>query len=58
MRLIAAGPAIPPSDELTHDTQAIRDLVDDGGVVLINDKKLLGPLRVKLHFADHSNMQH
>ena len=58
MRLIAAGPAIPPSDELNHDTQAIWDLVDDGGVVFINDKKLLGPLRVKLHFADQTNMQH
>lgn len=37
--------------------QAVGELVDDGGVVFINDKKLLGPLRVKLHFADSTRMQ-
>ncbi len=37
--------------------QAIGELVDDGGVVFINDEKLLGPLRVKLHFTDSTRMQ-
>ena len=32
--------------------------MEDGGVVFINDKKLMGPLRVKLHFTDHATMQH
>ena len=58
LTLTAAATAIPQSDELHHNTQAIADLVEDGGVVFINDKKLLGPLRIKLHFADHTNMQH
>ena len=56
--LTAVGTAIPQSDESHDNMQAIADLVDDGGVVFINDKKLLGPLRVKLHFADRNNMQH
>ena len=34
------------------------ELVDDGGVLFINDKKLMGPLRIKLHFTDHATMQH
>ena len=38
--------------------QAIGELVNDGGVVFINDKKLMGPLRIKLHFVDHATMQH
>ncbi len=42
----------------SEPVQAIGELVDDGGVVFINDKKLMGPLRIKLHFTDQATMQH
>ena len=37
--------------------QAIGDLVEDGGVIQINDKKLLSTLRVKLKYSDQQDMQ-
>ena len=37
--------------------QAIGDMVEDGGVIYINDKKLVGALRVKLRYSNQCNMQ-
>lgn len=37
--------------------QVIGDLVEDGGVIQINDKKLLSTLRVKLKYSDQQDMQ-
>ena len=37
--------------------QVIGELVEDGGVIQINDKKLLSTLRVKLKYSDQQDMQ-
>ena len=38
--------------------QAIGDLVEDGGVVQVNDKKLVSTMRVKLKYTDLNSMEH
>lgn len=37
--------------------QAIGDLVEDGGVIQVNDKKLLSTMHVKLKYSDLASMQ-
>ena len=37
--------------------QPIAELVEDGGVIQVNDKALLAPLRIKLKYADAHAMQ-
>ena len=37
--------------------QPMGELVEDGGVIQVNDKALLAPLRIKLKYADAHAMQ-
>jgi hypothetical protein len=46
------------SGELGMNVQPIGDLVEDAGVIQVNDKKLVSTLRVKLKFSDVHNMEH
>jgi hypothetical protein len=37
--------------------QSIGELVEDGGIIQVNDKKLVSTMRVKLKYSDLAAMQ-
>lgn len=41
----------------TDCVQPIGELVEDGGIIQVNDKKLVSTMRIKLKYSDLISMQ-